>query len=265
MKAVAYILQDIDKQSIAETWKQEYEERIKVVEQAATTRIEQVADHAANTFRTIEQRLDNQLQAAAPTSTQSGPLYRDALTGPARAPSANARSTINPAIKAQVEIRARQVLIDIQDEGAREELRTARPRDLVIKATAIAKELWPDSTDTCEFESARILPNGGVVFEVTTRAGADLIRKNKGAFAARFHPSSQVKDRLYAILAKFVPITFDPDAPRDLREIEETNRLDVGTIAKARWVKPIDRRHPHQLVAHALIHLTTPENANKAI
>lgn len=74
-----------------------------------------------------------------------------------------------------------------------------------------------------------------------------------------------MKERTYQTVAPFVPLTFNPDSDRDLREIEEVNDLPEGSIAKARWIKPQNRRAPTQTVGHAMISLTTPEAANQIL
>ena len=43
------------------------------------------------------------------------------------------------------------------------------------------------------------------------------------------------------------------------------NNLAPNTVCKARWIKPIYRRHPKQLVAHTTITLSSASEANRLI
>src|SRR6266702_3572575 len=59
-----------------------------------------------------------------------------------------------------------------------------------------------------------------------------------------------------------IPLTFDPDNPKHLREIEETNRMPPKVIKKAWWIKPINRRTPGQSCAHAIFTITLAAEDN---
>ena len=67
------------------------------------------------------------------------------------------------------------------------------------------------------------------------------------------------------MLVPRIPLTFDPTEDSHLREIEECNELPKGTIFKARWIKPINRRTPEQRAAHAIFALKDPKLANICI
>ncbi len=62
-----------------------------------------------------------------------------------------------------------------------------------------------------------------------------------------------------------IPLTFDPDNPKHLREIEETNRMPPKVIKKAWWIKPINRRTPGQSCAHAIFTITLAAEANRVL
>ena len=62
-----------------------------------------------------------------------------------------------------------------------------------------------------------------------------------------------------------VPISFELDNQEHLQEIETVNNLEPDTISKARWIKPMYRRHPKQHVAYTTISLSSASKANRLI
>ena len=62
-----------------------------------------------------------------------------------------------------------------------------------------------------------------------------------------------------------IPLTFDPNNPKHLREVEEVNRMVPNTIKKARWIKPEYRRTPGQSCAHAIFTISSVTDANQLI
>ena len=75
----------------------------------------------------------------------------------------------------------------------------------------------------------------------------------------------QIKERTYPLVVPRVPISFEPMNQEHLREIEVVNNLEPNTIRKARWIKPMYRQHPKQLVAYTTISLSSASEANRLI
>ncbi|KAI0026639.1 hypothetical protein K488DRAFT_22400, partial [Vararia minispora EC-137] len=74
-----------------------------------------------------------------------------------------------------------------------------------------------------------------------------------------------VKERLFHVMALFVPLHFQPEQERDLREIEHVNQIDPESIIRARWVKPTHFRREGQEVGHAILTFASAETANKLL
>ena len=70
--------------------------------------------------------------------------------------------------------------------------------------------------------------------------------------------------RTYTVVARFVPITFDP-TPANLKELEDAMDLPNGSIQEASWIKHPSKRTGHQKVANLKIFCTTSEAANTLI
>ncbi|KAJ7346401.1 hypothetical protein DFH08DRAFT_701205, partial [Mycena albidolilacea] len=77
--------------------------------------------------------------------------------------------------------------------------------------------------------------------------------------------TSSYKERLYNVVVQYVPVTFDPAGRGTLDVVATDNGLPKGALAKARWIKPIERRKHGQRVAHAIFGFSNPRAANGAI
>ncbi|KAI0054301.1 hypothetical protein BV25DRAFT_1767095, partial [Artomyces pyxidatus] len=110
--------------------------------------------------------------------------------------------------------------------------------------------------------------NGALILQFLSKEAADWIKSNSDAtqpFTRSIFPEGILKDRGYSVLVPFVPLTFQPDNMAALREIEERNRLPTGSVTRARWVKPLERRDPGQICGHAIMTTGSAEAANQII
>ncbi|KAG1759604.1 hypothetical protein EDD22DRAFT_782326, partial [Suillus occidentalis] len=117
------------------------------------------------------------------------------------------------------------------------------------------------------FVSARRLPHGGVLYELNSKESAEWFNSptNRSNFLEYFAPNASIKDRLYHVLMENVPITFIPDNPAAIADIEKKAGLKPKSISKAKFIKPASRRHPNQRTAHVVITFASKEHANQAI
>ncbi|KAH9924644.1 uncharacterized protein BXZ73DRAFT_3449, partial [Epithele typhae] len=111
------------------------------------------------------------------------------------------------------------------------------------------------------------LSRGDVVFTVSSREAAQWIRREKPlAFAQGLGgDAASVEDRSYTVVAEMVPVDTDIGNPDTLREIEETNGIDLGDLRAATWMRPPERRYGGQRYAHVRLTFTTAEAANRAM
>ncbi|KAJ3743860.1 hypothetical protein EV360DRAFT_15300, partial [Lentinula raphanica] len=75
----------------------------------------------------------------------------------------------------------------------------------------------------------------------------------------------KVSFEAYETVVEFVPISQDLGDDASLREVERVSSLKEGSIKRARWIKPVERRSSRQRVAHAIFSFDSPESANQAI
>jgi hypothetical protein len=87
----------------------------------------------------------------------------------------------------------------------------------------------------------------------------------KNDFIKCFGSMSVVRNRDYKVLAQFVPISVDIEDAGNLKRIESDSGLSQGVIQRMSWVKPPEKRHASQRVAHLFMHFESAEAANHAI
>ncbi|KIJ42523.1 hypothetical protein M422DRAFT_86757, partial [Sphaerobolus stellatus SS14] len=116
--------------------------------------------------------------------------------------------------------------------------------------------------------TANRLKNGGIVYKLNSSEAAQTIQSDEDArltFMELYSAQATIKPRLYPIIVERVPISFNPESNKSLREMEDSNSIENGEIQRARWIKPVARREPNQRAAHLIVLLTNPRTANRMI
>ncbi|KAH9917227.1 uncharacterized protein B0H18DRAFT_882023, partial [Fomitopsis serialis] len=118
------------------------------------------------------------------------------------------------------------------------------------------------------FKSSRIMPNGGVIYEMNSAESARWLRRITTAemFAATMGGENvTVRERSYPVFVEFVPIHCDLTDPYALIEYANASNIESGALTSAKWIKPEARRTERQTVAHAIFKFNCPRAANHAI
>ncbi|KAJ6521716.1 hypothetical protein DFH09DRAFT_938830, partial [Mycena vulgaris] len=130
-------------------------------------------------------------------------------------------------------------------------------KELVEKANlALAQTKAEIGDDTAPegtaFVGANKLRGGAVVFHLTSANAAEWVRKpmRMNAFLAGMGGTSIFKPRSFSVVVEFVPVTFDPTLNCAFGTIEDANGIGRGELIQARFIKPLERRHPGQRSAH---------------
>jgi hypothetical protein len=84
-------------------------------------------------------------------------------------------------------------------------------------------------------------------------------------FALGIAQDTTITKCVYSILIPHILLTFNPTEEKHLREVEESNKLPTGVIAKVRWIKPEYRRAPEQRAAHTIFAIKDISIANVCI
>lgn len=216
----------------------------------------QHADHASASVMDIAKEVHTTL---ATRSTSSAPSYSSVV--------ANGHPAgVDARTLARHSIQARQILFD--QDGPNSQLSdqpdSAKAKETVQKILD-NMQAPPDVkvrniTWTKESGSNR---RRSVLIEMASDAAATWLRA--GERLQRFSEAlgAKVRGRSYKVLAKFIPITFDPDSHLD--ELCEANDIQRADITSVKWLKPTAHRKDSQSTAHAVIDFKTPEAANETI
>ena len=230
-----------------------------------------------STLKKIASDMSNSIKEATTATTQitdTAHSYKEALLNtaaqaaqrPPPPPSGN-RHIVPPTNLGQpllgIDKKARQILLD-NEKG---EDNCKNIHEIKEKATEALLGMVPMPPEGTEIQEVIKLRNGSVVLQFATKEAADWIRipANEVAFTRRYDPEAFIRDRVHPIMVPRIPITFDPNNPKHLREIEEVNRMPSKTIKKARWIKPIYRRAPEQSCAHAIFTISSAAAANRLL
>ena len=195
------------------------------------------------------------------STTQS---YKDVLVA-RQEPSL--RSSVDPKVLGDMDRKAKQILVDIFGEDGNNTLDKSLT-DLIAKAN----EALDNMTDANKPAAAKVdsvfkTRKNAILLTLNSREAADWVREpgNEETFANAFSKGAHIREREYNLVAPRVPLTFEPDNKKHLREIEESNSLPAHVIRKARWIKPAERRRVGQTHAYAIITVTSVDTANKII
>jgi len=165
---------------------------------------------------------------------------------------------------------SRQILLDKRTFSSADTLKDLMEAQLVTKATMAIDILKKDELIVLQgltFLSARRLPHGGILYELDSTASVQWFNTptNRSNFLERFGADTLIKDRTFQVLVEYIPISFTPDDKAMLTDIEKKAGITPSSIIKARYVKPIQHRHPTQRTAHIILTFNSKESANQTI
>ena len=172
---------------------------------------------------------------------------------------------LDPKRRARELSKAKQILIDFTESREREKMRSSSLTSLIDDANAALTDAFPDST--ASFVNAQKLAHGGLLLELGSLESVGLFDQPqaKNAFLGKLGTSATIRPRQYNVIVYFIPLTFNAGDPAGMREVEAFNGLPPNSIVSTRWIKPANRRSPHQLVAHAVFSFADPKTANKVL
>ncbi|KAI0046413.1 hypothetical protein FA95DRAFT_1468541, partial [Auriscalpium vulgare] len=109
------------------------------------------------------------------------------------------------------------------------------------------------------------IQSGALIIQFGDKEMADWVRSDPRArrtFAEAVHPEADIRPQGFTVLLRFIPLTFDPDTPYHLRDVEEVNQMPANSIIKAQWIKPPQRRDPSQICGHAYFTFSSVDTVN---
>jgi hypothetical protein len=187
--------------------------------------------------------------------------YRDAILK--NAPAAPSQALKDPKATAQEDTKAKQILINIVDKSALDNLSRCSSVQLIEMVNKALHAAGFGSEE--RFLGLTRLANGGFLFAAKEIKTIKTLLASPEGFLTSFSPAATIQQRSYSTIAYFVPLSLRPDNPQDISEIEQTNCLPERAISQIKWVKPPERRAPSQMFGHVIINFCDPEQANNAI
>jgi hypothetical protein len=238
----------------------------------STSSLESLTE-AVNTLKLVASDMNKTISKATTATSQindTALTYKEALlhtTAQATQPQAtknhNTTHTDNTGLLLGIDKKARQVLFD----NTKGEDNHMNIYEIKEKATIVMKGITPAHMQGTEIQEVIKLRNGGIILQFASKEAADWVRTptNEIVFTRKFDPDTTIRDCIHPIMVPRIPLTFNPNNPEHLSEIEEVNRLPPKTIKKARWIKPEYRRAPGQSCAHAIFTISSVTEANRLI
>ncbi|KAJ7118526.1 hypothetical protein C8R43DRAFT_901320, partial [Mycena crocata] len=113
-----------------------------------------------------------------------------------------------------------------------------------------------------KFVGAAKQRSGPVVLHLNSMEAATWLKENMAPFLAAMGGTSSYKQRLLNVVVEYVPVTFDPNRDGALHVVEGDNGYRSGSILKARYIKPVERRRKGQTVAHLVVGFEDAPTAN---
>ena len=170
----------------------------------------------------------------------------------------------DPRIIRDLDRKSRQILIDTLDP----DITGASQADIKEKVTAAIKKITdptpPEDTTVLEVIKLR---KGGFTILFKDKEIVSWLQDPRAEFElmSGISRDATIVQRSYSLLIPHIPLSFDLSNKAHLREIEECNNITAGTIRKARWIKPVNRRVPGQRAAHAIFTFGDITIANECI
>lgn len=273
IRAVSFILDDLDADDkaniIAGSVTSQLQKEMKNVTTSITETMKKATDELSAQIASTTTKALHEIRTAATsltsTSTELNATAEALRKVKTASPSTTPPDNVDERAEARELIRARQILVDIEHEGGKHPLPELSQAALIDKANDAISTM--EGSDGFVFVGVDRLSNGGIVYEMNNEKATEWIREEKNAttFGQLLDETAQIIPRSFPLVVPFVPLTFNPDNEADLREVEETNQLPGGSIKRARYVKPADRRRPDQRMGHVIFVFSNAKVANKVI
>ena len=168
--------------------------------------------------------------------------------------------------RANAVLKERQMLIDLAEDHPTKRQLNSHDEMLTLFQTALDTIKAEDGPEV-KLQSLIILKNGGILLELSNKEAVEWIKSDecRKMFAEVTGGNLTIKDRFFTIVVPFVPAWTALDSEETLHNIEEDNKIPQNSIASARWIKPVHKRSPFQMFAHAMISLTSSTVANQLL
>ena len=177
------------------------------------------------------------------------------------------KANTDPKVLGDMDRRAKQILVDVFGDKGNATLEKSL-MEIIANANRVLDGMSnADKPEKVKVEAALKTKKKSVLLMLNNKEAVNWLSKagNEETFADTFSKGAHIREREYILVAPRIPLTFNPDNPTYLREIEEVNSLPSHSICKARWIKPVGCRCMGQTHVHAILTITSVNIANKLI
>ena len=179
-------------------------------------RFQVLAEGAAESMQKAAQGMNETTNKLTETTTH----YWDAVARPApRAEATEPRfSQLGPRLRAREGVRARQVLIDLDQSASANKFQSQSIAGIRDRANAALQLTQGMPTAEHKVKAVTKLQNGSILLELNSNEAAEWFQGDgtRTTFLTHLHAATSIKPRLYHIVVQFVPLTFRPNREVDL-------------------------------------------------
>jgi hypothetical protein len=168
------------------------------------------------------------------------------------------------------EITDKQILIQKDPNTTNNTLESLSEKDLVAKANTTLDLMGIEAADKppgMTFVGAKKLHNGNVLYQLNSRDAANWMKELEvqTAFMVNYGGTANIRNKLFYVLAEFVPTTFDAGSSYAHAKVEEDSTLSTGAITYSKYIKPPHLHMSSQKVAHVVFGFNSCWGANSMI
>ncbi|THU76508.1 hypothetical protein K435DRAFT_879116 [Dendrothele bispora CBS 962.96] len=163
---------------------------------------------------------------------------------------------------------AQQVVKPRHDEA----LRAAKARDRRLLLKTANQQLWQkteaeltqlankaldtilDGSERAKIVGVSKLAGGRGLLMFRTTEEVKWLAENEmlDGMAAAMGENITIRPNVFEVVVEFVPVNVQIETEGEREDIAIDNGMTEGSLIAARWIKPVERRHSKQVVAHAI-------------
>jgi len=243
MRAIALCMEETMQTRHTNTALDTVKEQVEEMVKEAKESIEELVGEVRTAMKDTEERLKKQTGGIDSSNVEniiekavnstSIPTYAQALTAEQDSCTMSRDLQIKNDAKIQGQLQRKQIILD-SDDATRTQTAKLTLKQLITKANLALEKLDRDIGDTLseddnerppdtEFVAARLLKNGGVLFEMETESGTNWLKQTEitKAFENCFLGVVTIKENNYQVVIQSLPITLKNHLDAHCAAIEE--------------------------------------------
>jgi hypothetical protein len=286
MRAIALCMEEIIQIRYTSDALDTIKEQVEDIVKEAKESIEELVGGVRMAMKDTEERLkkqsgdaNNDVEKIIEKAVQSAtkPTYAQALGAELDTRTASRDLQIKNDAKIRGQLQRKQIILD-SDDATKEQTAKLTPKELVLKANLALEKLDRNMADTLhednnerpdgtKFVAARILKNGGILFEMDSEDGANWLKQTEvtKGFENCLPGVVTVKGNNYQVVVQFLSTSLKNRLEELCTVIENENSLSKGSIVSAKWLRNPANWGANQTKAHAVFSIKFRNEANDII